>query len=184
MLKNNKEFFLKDDSILSWERPIEDGYRRLSFWYNGSTKIIEQIGFDTIDEVVGSFKIIGSTVKYLVDIIYLDDGWFKLPDEFVSGEKKREILFSGGLTIYKKGQIPGTEIQGDNLERQGNIWVARSPEPQFYNSNGLKNLIFGNPPDFIGRVESILLGYQTQEDKQENVKRKRLQEDLRKRYLR
>jgi len=168
MAELKQNIFLEDGSILPWERPLKDGYMGMLYMYNGSTKLIEQIGFDSLDEAIGPFKIIGSATKYLADIIHLGDDYFRM-DEPVSGEENREILFAGGLTIYREGQIPGTEIQGYDFERHGKIWIARNPVDQYRSSEGLKNLILDNSSNPITRIEAILSGYQTKEENAERA---------------
>lgn len=178
MTEEKQNVFLNDGSILPWERPLREGYMSMLHMYNGSTKLVEQIGFDSLDETIGPFKIIGSATKYLADIIHLGKDHLRF-GEPVSGEEKTEILFTGGLTIYREGQIPGTEIQGYDFERQGKIWIARNLEDQYKSSNGLKNLILDNTSNPIARIEAILLGYQTQEDNKRNAQSNREHENWR-----
>lgn len=176
MTEEKQNIFLEDGSILPWERPLKEGYMSMLYMYNGSTKLIEQIGFDSLDETIGPFKIIGSATKYLADIIHLGDDYIRM-GEPVSGDEKREILFTGGLTIYRQGQIPGTEIQGYDFERHGKIWIARNPEDQYNSSNGLKNLILDNSSNPIARIEAILSGYQTREENAERAQSRREHEN-------
>ncbi|MCF7871589.1 hypothetical protein K9L97_01015 [Candidatus Woesearchaeota archaeon] len=172
MAEEKQNVFLNDASILPWERPPREGYRSILHMYNGSTKLIEQIGFDSLNETIGPFRIIGSAIKYLADIIHLGDYYFRMSDP-VLGEEKREILFVGGLTIYRQGQIPGTEIQGYDFERHGKIWIARNSEDQYSSSDGLRNLIVDKSLDPIDRIEAILSGYQIQEDDKRNAQSNR-----------
>jgi hypothetical protein len=165
MNQKKQEIFLYDSSILTWERPIKEGYTSTLPIYNGSTKLINQIGFDSIDEEIGPFKIVGSAVKYLADIAHLGKDCLKTNDS-IQSDVKREILFSGGLTIYRECRIPGTRIYGYDVERHGEIWIAKKPEKQFYGSNGLKNLVLGDTSNIPERIESILRGYQAQEDEE------------------
>lgn len=171
MGEDKQDIFLEDNSILPWERPLEEGHGSMLYAYDGSTKLVEQIkvGLDTINELVGPFRVIGSATKYLADIAHLSKHIFR-NGESVSGEVKREILFSGGLSIYRNGQIPGTDIQGYYLERHGKIWIAKNPEEQFYGSDGLRNLVLGNDSNAVGRIESILHGYKTKEDREEEAR--------------
>lgn len=175
--KEKEKIFLARGSILRWERPLKKGCISLLHMYDASTKLVGQIGLDLINEEVGPFKIVGSAAKYLADIVYLGKNWYR--DGPVTGEVKQEILFSGGLAIYRKGEIPGTEIQGYDLERRGRVWIAKKPEEQFFNSDGLKNLVLGTTPDVVGRIEAILEGYQTQKDNERSAQRERERENLR-----
>jgi hypothetical protein len=151
--------FLNDGSILPWERPLREERISMLHLYNGSTKLLEQIGFDTLDENIGPFLVRGSAAKYLADILHLGKYPFGEPD----GDQRREILFVGGLTIYRNGKIPGTDIEGYDLERHGKIWVAKSPEDRYRSSDGLRNLILENS-EGPARIEAILAAYQEQDD--------------------
>lgn len=169
MSDDKKEFILKDGSILPWERPIRAGYMSNLFLYNGSTKIIGYLGFDNLDENIGQFKIIGSASKYLVDIVHLNrENPFKSSGDKI-GEKKQEILFSGGIIVYRQGQIPGTEIEGYDFEKNGKIWVTKEPLERYKSKDGLKNLIFENSQDYGGRIEEIISYYQNEEDEAERA---------------
>lgn len=163
-----QNIFLEDGSIVLWDTPPKKGNRTMPYRYNGSTELIEQIGIDLIDEELGHFRIIGSAAKYLADIIYLNQKEPYIIGKKVTGDIKREILFDGGITVYRKGQIPGTEQNGYTLERHGRIWTATEPEEIFLNSDGLKNMIFDNSSDDIERIEAILKGYETKEKNRYN----------------
>ena len=163
-----QNIFLEDGSIVLWDAPPKKGNRTMPYRYNGSTELIEQIGIDSIDEELGPFRIIGSAAKYLADIIHLNQEEPYIIGKKVTGDIKREILFDGGIDIYRKGQIPGTELQGYDLEGHGRIWTATEPEEIFLNSDGLKNMIFDNSSDDIERIEAILKGYETKEKNRYN----------------
>ncbi|HIG94227.1 MAG: hypothetical protein QT05_C0003G0008 [archaeon GW2011_AR13] len=167
-----EKIFLKDYSILHWERPVKEGVDSMLWMYNGSTKLVEQIGFDLLNETIGQFKIFSSATKYLADIVHLGEDYLSM-GEPISGEEKREILFVGGLTIYIEGQIPGTDIQGYDFEKHEKIWIAKSPEEKYCSSNGLRDLILENSSNPKERIEAILLGYQTQEDNKKNAQDRR-----------
>lgn len=170
MAEEKQKIFLEQGSILPW-----DNSRFMLSFYDGSTTLVEQIGLDHIQEEVGPFKISGSAVKYLADIARLSKNTFR-ESEHPSSEIKREILFSGVLTVYRNCQIPGTEIQGYDFERNGIIWTAKENEGKYYGSDGLKNLILGDEEDKAERIEAILRGYKAQEDYRERVRFEEIKE--------
>lgn len=91
------------------------------------------------------------------------------------------LLFSGGITIYSLGKIPGTEIQGFDLETNGEIWYATKPTPQLTREGGLALILFGSPnlseSKRIERIKRIVQGYETQERNQRDSESKaRLEE--------
>ncbi|MGV8150623.1 MAG: hypothetical protein ACP5NV_02745 [Candidatus Woesearchaeota archaeon] len=165
MEEEKQAIFLIDNSIIPFERygkPIEilDTLK-----YNASTKLIQEIGFDTINEQVGPYKIVGSSSKYLANIARLNTRTDLIDvNTQITGEEKEEILFSGTLAIYKTGLILGTDISGNELFMHNKIWVAKSPEKKFYNSEGLKTLLFDSA-NRIERIESIIRGYEIIQEK-------------------
>jgi len=162
MTEEKEAIFLEQGSIFPWEIPGKFYFTV----YQGSTKLVEFVGTDKIDEVVGSFQIIGSAVKYLADIQRINyDPCIDNPNK-----EEREMLFYGNICIYKKGQVPGTTFEGYNLEKMGKIWAATKPEDKFRSSNGLRDLVLGdNIPD-EKRIEAILKGYQMQVDQAREAK--------------
>jgi len=163
-----QNIFLEDGSIVLWDIPPKKGNRTKPYIYNGSTELIEHISIDSIDEEIGHFRIIGSAVKYLADIIYLNQEEPYIIGKKVTGNIKREILFDGGIEIYRKGQIQGTELRGYDLEGYGRIWTATEQEDRFFSSDGLINMIFNNSSDDVERIEAILKGYETNEKNRYN----------------
>lgn len=170
--------YLNDWSIVPLKRLSKKaGISSLDF-LNGSTKIVGFIDIDTVNKTVYSsdynYKIVASAVKYLADIIHLNmtGDHSKFPDEPVSGETKREILFSGNLTVYEHGKIHGTEISGYNLIRNGRIWMAREPSDLLRREHGLETIILGVGCEQFP-MEAILRGYEIQERKREEAENRR-----------
>jgi len=184
MSEDKEPIFLSTGRILPWrtepEKPLLRGplYAIETMGYNSSTKLIEDLGFQVLDETIGPYHIIASTAKYLADII---------PFEGLGSEKEtepeRKILFSGGLIVYQQGNIVGTELEGDTFVRQKRIWVATEPSEEYQGEQGLKKLVLNNPPD-IAHLEAVLKGYDVQEEDrreaeyQENERRYRQSQPL------
>jgi hypothetical protein len=163
MVEEKAAIFLYD-SIIPWKSPPKEigGYEIIDI-NEHPTKLIEQIGLDTLDETIGHFRIIGSAVKYLADVSHLGSTGFDIGGAF-NGEEKREILFHGSLAIYKEGEILNTGIQGYEQVRHGKIWIARQVKEPWITEDGLRSLVLGD--DSSGseeRIESILEGYRVQE---------------------
>ena len=175
MAEEKRRIFLDDGSIFPWERPARSGYTEgpeilvdICLW---STRLVEQVGFELMDEEAGPFRVVASAAKYLVDLARM-----KHREKGVTNEPKRELLFSGGMTVYRKGEIPGTKLQGYDFERKDRIWFATAPEKRFLDSGGLKHLIFGDEPNQIGRIEAILEGYRTQDENDRRAESRRVHE--------
>ena len=172
--KDKERFFLEQGNIFEWDRPVREGFIRMPQIYPGSTELVEQLGSDYFNKTFGSFWISASATKYLADIDLANDDWFN--EETKEREPQRMVLFSGGITIYKQGVIPGTEITGYDAERNGLIWTVRNPEKIFLSENGLENMIFegcNNIPKNIERIQTILDTYQHQEDSAREAESKR-----------
>ena len=160
----NPAVFLFDVGIIPWKSPPKQirGYEVIDINQH-PTKLISQIGFDRIDETIGPFKIVGSATKYLADVSHLGSTGFDIGGAF-NGEERREVLFYGGLSIYKSGEILDTGIQGYDQVRRGKIWVARQVEEPWIIEDGLRSLVLGMiPSQTEERIESILEGYIIQE---------------------
>ena len=162
---------LYDPSILPWKRSDENMQQFILDMYNDNTELIKELGIDIVDKTTESFRIVGSATKYLANITHHKDTDSTEVNTAYDGEN---ILFSGGLTIYRiTNPIPGTNITGFDFERQDRIWTSQKPEKQFYSSDGLKNLIFDGPLNDADRIESILLGYEEQEMKRQHAQKHR-----------
>lgn len=147
-----KPIFLIDGTIMFYEKSDR---LQISF-HNGSTKLVEEVGLDFINEQFGEYTIFGASSKYLANIIYING--VKGPHADAVGEEKRKLLFDGNLSIYKKGIIAGTQIRGNNLEYNGKIWLAVEPIEEFQKPDGLKKLIFSPDKNIDQTIEAIILG--------------------------
>jgi hypothetical protein len=158
-----KHIYLYDNRILPWKRPLEPGQRPNLLQHNGLTDLVEELGINVVNEEIGNFKVIASAVRYLAKIAFCSRDNPLAFDGQITSEVEKKILFVGGIEIYRKGLLPGTKINGYNLERQGKILVTTNLEEQYKSSDGLKKLIVTNKKD-LNRIESILLGYKLQEE--------------------
>lgn len=165
--------FLDDPKILDFERPLKPGYMRMQVFWNGSTNVVENTGLACIDEVVGKYRVVGSAVRYLADILEFDQ---KEPYAFARSElperepPKRRILFDGGMQIYESGHGQ-TGTNRYSLARTGRIWTARDdtnhgPMPLHY-------VIFGDKAYREEVIGLILKGYDLQEEAEKERVRKK-----------
>ena len=140
-------FYLTESGVLSWWRELGN---------LGSTTLVEGRGFDSVEETVGVYKVHAQAAMYLADIV-------RLNFSCSNNEPSREILFSGGVAVFREGQIRGTGIQGYSYIHRGDIWVAKAvpKEPTEY---GLRQLLFADleGDDRIARVEAIIEDCQRQ----------------------
>jgi hypothetical protein len=152
---------LRDDSILPWwESPYNivhpDG---------GSTKLVECLGLEAIDQEVGKYRVIASAVKNVADIGHK-----------VGYDKKativRELFFRGRIAIYEQGKILDTEVDGWDIATEGFIWASTPDEEIFHGSGGLRNLVLGENPT-EDRISSIIQGYEIKEKQRRKAKSKR-----------
>ena len=89
------------------------------------------------------------------------------------------ILFAGGIQIYQNRTIPGTEIEGYDLIRQGEIFIAEKPNPLLESHKGLTTLVLGKAqsvPKQIKRVQSIIRGYEDQKLERQRAQNQRVSE--------
>lgn len=167
--------FLKRGNILPWERPVKKGYYRLGLELDGKTEIIKFLGNENLEEETANFLVNASSAMYLADIAFYsrkNGGILWEGKDKPSNPFERKILFSGGINIYRKGQIPGTEIKGTDLVVSGKLWTARNCNSDFLNGKGLRNVIFGGEVlerDKERVVENIIEGYETQERNKERA---------------
>jgi hypothetical protein len=165
MEENIEKIFLKNGRILPWKRPPVKGEICMLNEYDGSTELKEFLGFEKIEEIVGHFRLIATSAIYLADIAYLSDVGIRC-EANVSGEIEEKILFSGGISIYRLGEISGTNINGYDLEIQDKIWTS------VYPYKDLRSLIFSNSSDRLGRIEAIIEGYKSLKDDERRFRRK------------
>ena len=154
--------FLNQGSILPWERPLGEGVVSMLQFCNGSTTLVSQIGFDAINETFGDYNVIASAAKYSADIARLQSSSFvrMMLEDKTSNEPKNEILFSGGISIYKFGVIPGTKLRGYDLAVSDKIWAGFNSSPLLLSDKGLLTLIKGKNP--VLQIERIVAGYNAQ----------------------
>jgi len=167
--------FLDQGNILQWERPLKEGYYDSGWRNNGETKIIKFLGNENIEEEIANFLINASSAVYLAKIAFYSrekGGSLWEETDKPSNPFERKVLFSGGINIYRKGQIPGTKIKGTDKVVGGKLWTARDCEDGFLNGNGLRNVIFGGEVlerDKERVIENIIEGYEIQERNEEQA---------------
>jgi len=139
-------------------------------WGVPTTKLIQDLGMEVIDEHAKNWRITGSVTKYLADVMRYDpkkdyknlmayggDGKF---------EPTREILFTGGIEVYKNGVVPGSEIQGYHLVAHGEVFLAKPPATGHIESENFYDYLFKDrdtPQELANTIELIAQGYLTQE---------------------
>jgi hypothetical protein len=164
MTTKTLNIFLEDYDILPWVRPTDRRQNPILGALDGQTTLVRQIeDLALIDETIGQYRVLGSAIRYEADI-RLCTGRFTESKPYTN-PALRKVLFSGGLTIYEQGNIPGTEIQGFDLLKRGKIWVATEVEDKYIGLDGLKNLILGEDPSPTRRIQEIMQGYQTRKEK-------------------
>jgi hypothetical protein len=165
--------YLNQKDILPWDQPPKEGYMT-SPWLehaDGKTEIVESLGIRTLDVAVGKYRIIGSAAPYLAMVSHLGNGFLDSRKESPSNPPVEEMLFSGGVHIYKGGTISGTELSGLELEESGRIWLG-IPLVQIIDKgspNLLGEAILGEDPT-IETVEAILQGYENQRRKKSEAR--------------
>jgi hypothetical protein len=173
--KEKPTIFLNDPTIVAWKKPsVEIGGALHISTADQFSRLLATIGFDTMDEEVGPYRLCASAAIYAMNLARLGPSRFNMGGAF-DGEITREALFTGGIDIYQSREITGTDVDGYELVRHGRIWAAvpiGGPEDRL---GGLKKLILGEdypaqPLDITKeRVEAILRGYWTQEDESGKV---------------
>jgi hypothetical protein len=163
--------FLDRDDIREWDKPLKKDYYRLHEYneLNGSTELIKSLGIENLDEEIDGFRVVANASKYIARVRPLDVSRYLLffTDGVYTNKEMECVLFDGGIHIYNIGEIPGTELNGPNLERQGRIWTVEEPVSIYSVSDGLFKLIFGRKKtkkeNMRKRIEAINLGYEQQE---------------------
>ncbi|GAI74216.1 unnamed protein product, partial [marine sediment metagenome] len=147
--KKSKAIFLTQGDLLPWERPLKPGYMRMPIGmkYNAQTELVDSLGMEIFNRDVGRYSVQATAAKYLARVIFLDknlglSGVIDMGTE-ICGTPKRRIVFSGNITIYNKGQIPGTKLEGFDLESTGRIWLARPYTLIYRSDQGLSRIILG-----------------------------------------
>ncbi|MBP7708646.1 hypothetical protein KA107_03090 [Candidatus Pacearchaeota archaeon] len=161
--------FLNDKDIIMWERPCPPGYRNLlGIKPHASTRLTEFIGASGYKCPVKDYRIIAHSEIYRANISRLD----KEHPLIFPGEKRQITnpeedcyLYGGGIVIAKRGVIPGTEIDGEYIERQGKIWAARPYDARRTPGDEIfEDLLFGTNTNIsrVERIEQIIAGYEFQ----------------------
>ncbi|MFH1210644.1 MAG: hypothetical protein V1645_01890 [archaeon] len=178
--KEEPMIFLEDGSILPWERPLPEGTISMLHHFQGSTKIKDYFGRGALDTERGPYVVSATAAVYLADI-----GRGRALAFTMEGDKKtkpeEEILFVGGIQIFKNGTVPGTKTKGLDLATNGHIWYAEKQDKLGYMDGegrftsgdlvrGLKHIILGEDKETketIARIEMIVRGYKYQEATEE-----------------
>jgi len=177
MTKTQKEkmIFLNDKNLLSWM--TADGLKPGLEYFQGSTTLKQYFGGDFLRGGTGPYIISASAAIYLADIARKRE-----KEEDFTGEKfkpEEEILFVGGLQIYKEGITSTKQIKGADLVLNEKIWCAQKMDSTQAKGGGLTSLIFGNEVTNEGkaqRIESIIRGYQHL--RKEEEEREKFQESI------
>lgn len=168
--KEVKPIFLCDPRFVEWERPgriqrPDMFYLDKEIWADASTELSCFIGFDVLNEGVGKYHLVASSAKYIAKVAEMGEKhWRYKSDEKTSNDPKNLILFAGSIAIYSKDKIPGTEINGVDFIRHGEIFTAREKSDILMSDKGLGHLIFegfGNE-QAVERIEEIIRGYEDQ----------------------
>ena len=116
-------------------------------------KLKGYLGFDSIDEEAGPFRVIASAVQYLADVLKISPG--------EKAKLREQVLFYGGVQIYEPHEVPDTDIRGLKFIVNGGIWTTTDPDQRGH--QGLHNLILGEDP--VGseeRIKSVIRGYEVE----------------------
>ena len=176
--KKSKAIFLTQGDLLLWERPLKPGYMRMPMGmkYNAQTELVESLGMEIFNRDVGRYSVQATAAKYSARVILLDKnvGLGVLIDrgDEIRGTLQRKIVFRGAITIYNKGQIPGTELEGFDLESTGRIWLARPPSLIYRSDQGLSRIILGKAVTEEGkerRIKAIIRGHEEIKNERANA---------------
>ncbi len=167
--KKSKALFLIQGDLFMWEKPLKPGYMRMPIGmkYNAQTELVASLGMEIFNRDVGRYSVQATASKYLARVIFLDknvglSGMID-PNEEICGTPQRRIVFRGAITIYNKGQIPGTELEGFDLESTGRIWLARPYTLIYRSDQGLSRIILGKAVTKEGkerRIKAITIGHE------------------------
>lgn len=177
-MKKLEPIFLNNDRILPWKTPKVKGVVSMLDHYDGITKPVSFAGYDCMSIGLGQYLVVASAGRYSADIARLADRKF-LDDGKLTNPIVRELLFKGGVEIYKTGNIAGTDFRGLDLVAFGKIWDAIPLEGRSPGSMLLNELIFGKSrvkSEQIGRVEKIIEGYRLQERENRKAQDRRASE--------
>jgi len=163
LAQEGEHIYLVENDLFDWERPSKPGWMNFGlFKYNAKTEPSRSLGLDVVNEVVDGYHVVASAAKYLANVIRLNkdkNHGYRDSGEDVEGKSQELVVFNGNISIYSTGQIPGTELQGHDLDEAGKIWLARPPTELFRSPEGLYEVIFGEDNmGKISRIEAILRG--------------------------
>jgi len=177
--KKSKAIFLTQGNLFPWERPLKPGYIKIPMGvkYNAQTELVKSLGMDIFNQDVGRYSVQATAAKYLAKVIFLDgsaglNGLIDVNEE-ICGTPQRRIIFRGAITIYNKGQIPGTELEGFDLESTGRIWLARPSAPLYRSDQGLSRIILGEAVTEEGkerRIKAIIRGHEEIKREREGIR--------------
>ena len=182
MMKKKLEkpkIFLSEGNVLPWEKPLGPGYTRGFMAYNGQTDLLESMEMDFVNESFPGYNVQATAAKYLARIIRLGKNIYRNSSDEVEGTPEDLILFNGNIAIYLAGKIPGTELEGFDLESTGKVWLARTPTDLLRSNRGLYHLVFGDETTEEGKVErikAILNGHEQIKRDKESIRLKRKHE--------
>lgn len=145
--KNIEPVFLFDDVIVP-------AYMSNQSPYNGITVLGNELGVNTIDEVVDGYRVVGSAKKYLAQIVRVDhDDAYFLGKAFANSYED-QVLFLGRLSASKSNFFEDFDIIDNRM-----IVFGANPDREYLGNDGLKNLVFGNESFGSKRVDAIKAGY-------------------------
>jgi hypothetical protein len=122
-----------------------------------------------LDDETRPYRILASAAKYRANIARFDNSKLEIMFGSEANPPQEEVLFAGGIQIYKQGKISGTDLVGLDLIRAGEIWVGAKPTDIVLCDAGLHHIVFGevtSTEEKVGRIDAIIRGYKLQEEAQ------------------
>lgn len=164
-MAEKKPIFLYDPNLVAWEgkRVLKAGTVRAdpSLFHHCSTVLKECLGKEYLEEYAGGYEVRADVSMYRADVVLINESINKEDDE---RKPRDQIIFDGGIVIFKNSKIPGTELEGDYVAGQGRIWTSYD-----YSSDPvLRRVILGKTDDqrtMKDRLERIIQGYEIQRQK-------------------
>ena len=178
MTKDIKDkIHLIEKDIVSWEKPLREGYMETGAGYNGKTELIRSLGMDVVSETISDYIVYATAVKYNSTIIRLgEERLLYGPSDKIEGTPENLILFSGNIAIYFAEQAVDANLKAFDLESAGRIWIAKNPTEALESHHGLYHLIFGNEiteEGKIKRIQDILNGHEQLREERESAQANR-----------
>ena len=156
---------LNDKSVISWSKPAPKNVYTVVMYGEGSTILMGYKGIEEVKKELKNYIVHSSAAKYLAQIKRFEkNGSVKFQSNEGCSEPMKgsriELLFKGSITIYSKGIIPGTELQGSDhvLIREINYATPNI-------NNNLDEIISEE------NIESIILGYNLQDEEKNKTKK-------------